>query len=141
MEYLPIPFRFFHTVEDRVGVIMGFGSGARVSHAVPADAAVVVGSGGLTLSNDGTDRFSVTPTEAEAVDAAWEYTIISAQRGLASSHTRLVVKLVSVSTDGTAEDNEDFAALGVEEGKLRAGGWFGLLQDRAGDYGPAPASR
>ena len=80
MEYLPIPLRLFHTKEDRVGVITGFGSGARVLHAVPTDA--VVGSGGLTLLKEGTDRLSVlgrvTPTEAEAVDAEGEDTIISA---------------------------------------------------------------
>ena len=88
MEYLPIPLRFFHTMEDIVGVSTGFRSGARVLHAVPLDA--VVGSCGSTLLlKERMERLSVlgrvSPTEAEAVDAEEEDTIISAQHGRTTS--------------------------------------------------------
>ena len=75
-----------------MGVSTGFGSGARVLHAVPLD--VVVGSCGSTLLlKEGMERLSVlgrvTPTEVEAVDAEGEDTIILAQRSLSSSHTEV----------------------------------------------------
>ena len=71
-----------------MGVSTGFRSGARVLHAVPLDA--VVGSCGSTLLlKERMERLSVlgrvSPTEAEAVDAEEEDTIISAQHGRTTS--------------------------------------------------------